>query len=269
MNMILNETSWAHDAIATRTLGKKPFETLTRIARYYLDNKYTVAATRKLLDTFLLQCDASISLPKYSAVADAALDFASKHDAVNIGYIPVSSSELKSIAAIEGRQLRRLAFTLLCLAKYWDVVNKTDTHWVNNKQSEIMKLANISTSLKRQSIMYRQLKELGFVDFSRRIDNTNTRVCFIGGDDTAMRIADMRNIGYQYLAYCGEPYFECRNCGITTKRNNPGKGRPQIYCNECAHEIQIKQAINSVMRLRAEGRKSPASKRADAIWSEL
>ena len=269
MILVLNETAWAKEMIASRSLGKKPFETVRRVARYYLDNKYPKRSVRKLLDTFMLQCDPTVSLPKWSNMLDAALDYALKHDSINIEYISISSDELAVINELNGRQLRRLAFTLLCLAKYWDIANKTDSHWVNNKDCDIMRMANISTSIKRQSILYRMLNEAGLIKFARRVDNINVQVCFIGGDDELIKITDMRNLGYQYLRYLGEPYFECQNCGLTVKYSDPVKGLRQKYCKDCAAEIAIKQNINSVMRIRESRRNNPTSKRAEAIWSEL
>lgn len=65
-----------------------------------------------------------------------------------------------------------------------------------------------------------------------------------------MRVSDFRNLGYQYMKYHGEPYFECTNCGITEKIKNPSSGRPPKYCPQCAAEIRTKQNVNSVMRRR-------------------
>lgn len=94
--------------------------------------------------------------------------------------------------------------------------------------------------------MYFNLKEMGMIRFSKNVDNTNVRVCFITPGETAMVITDFRNLGYQYLKYHGEPYFECVNCGITIKRNN----NKQKYCANCYEEEHLKQRINSVMRQR-------------------
>jgi hypothetical protein len=259
MNIVLNETIWAHDMIAAKSLGRKPFETVSRVARYYLDNKFSKTAVRKLLDNFLLQCDPTISLPKWSDMIDSALEYALRHKAINIEYIPISSTELKVIDELNGRQSRRLAFTLLCLAKYWDIANDSDAHWVNSKDSEIMRMANINTSIKRQSILYRMLNERGLIQFSKRVDNTNVRVCFVDDTNIALKITDLRNLGYQFLRYKGEPYFECKNCGITTKYNNNGGGLKQKYCKECAVEVAMRQSINSVMRIR-ERQSNPSSK---------
>lgn len=248
MSIVLDEHKWAEQMIAQHSLGKKPFETLTRVSRYYLDNGVPKKDVRKMMDTFLVQCDPTASIPKWSGIIDNAVSLAGKYDAVSVKYIPVTDKEIEKIKSLNGKQLQRLAFTLLCLAKYWDVISRSKDHWVNSKDSEIMQLANINTSIKRQSSMYYTLNELGLIRFSKKVDNTNVRVCFIEDGEVVIKVNDFRNLGYQYLKYLGEPYFECANCGIVTKYNDPRNKRKQKYCKNCAAEIAIKQRIDSVMR---------------------
>ena len=251
MSIVLKEREWAENMIRAKSLGKKPSETFYRVARYYLDKGYNKSDTRKYLDTFLIQCDPSSSLPKWSDALDFAVSKALKYEAIDIDGIDITKQEMDRIDALEGKQIKRLAFTLLCLAKYWKIVMPLGDYWVNNRDNEIMSLANINTSIKRQSMMYWTLREHGLIQFSRKVDNTNVRVCFVSEGEVAMRITDFRNLGYQYLKYHGEPYFECENCGLTTKINSPKKGCKQKYCRDCAVAIHTKQMVNSVMKRRS------------------
>lgn len=255
MGIVLNEHDFAEKAIQSRSLGKKPSETLSRVARYYIDscNGATKNLIRSKLDMFLLQCDSTASIPKWSRMLDFATDWAFKHEAIQIEQIVITKPEMDIVDALDGKQIRRLAFTLLCLSKYWDDVNKKNDHWVNNKDNEIMALANIKTSMRRQCAMYAALRDVKFIQFSKKVDNTNVRVCVSEDGEPAIVITDLRNLGYQYLKYHGEPYFECANCGIVTKYKNPNSKRStwqQKYCESCAVEIDTQQRVNSVMRLR-------------------
>lgn len=248
----MNEHYSAEQAIQARSLGKKPSETLYRVARYYID-EYSGASKKVIrdkLDRFLLQCDPTASLPKWSKMLDYVTDRAFKREAIIIESITISKPEIDKIDSLDGKQIKRLAFVLLCLSKYWDIVNKQNDHWVNSKDNEIMAFANINTSVRRQCAMYAALKERGMIQFSKKVDNTNVRVCFTEDGEPAMVITDLRNLGYQYLKYHGEPYFECANCGITTKLRDPFQGRKQKYCRDCAIEIHTKQRVDSVMRRR-------------------
>ena len=162
----------------------------------------------------------------------------------------MTAKEMASIEKLEGKQLRRLAFTLLCAAKYWDAVSERNDHWVNTSDREIMQMANIGTSIKRQSAMFAKLKEEGMIRFSRKIDNLNVQVLFIEDGETALHIQNFRNLGYQYLKYYGGLYFECENCGLTVKIQEPARGRRQKYCPSCAIEVKTRQNVNAVMRYR-------------------
>lgn len=250
MSIVLREHEWAENMIRSKSLGKKPSETLSRVARYYIDNGYNKKDTRNFLDTFLIQCEPTSSLPKWSDTLDYALSRALRYEAIDIEGIDITKPEMDKIDSLEGKQVKRLAFTLLCLAKYWKIVLPFGDYWVNNKDNEIMAMANINTSIKRQGAMYWNLRENGMIQFSRKVDNTNVRVCFIEDGEIVMRITDFRNLGYQYLKYHGEPYFECENCGLTTKINEPNRGRRQKYCRDCAVAINTQQRVNSVMRRR-------------------
>lgn len=248
MTVVLKENEWAHDMIRSSDLGKKPSETLRRVARYYLDNGCSRIDTRKRLDSFLIRCEPTSSLTKWSNILDYAVNKAEKYESIDIDSIDITDSEMHRIDALNGKQIKRLAFTLLCLAKYWKAVIPDGDYWINNKDTEIMALANINTSIKRQGLMYWTLREAGMVQFSKKVDNTNVKVCFVEEGEVVLHINDFRNLGYQYLMYHGEPYFECANCGIIAKLDNPGVGRKQRYCKKCAAEIAIQQKINSAMR---------------------
>lgn len=249
--IVLNEIDWARDALQSNSLGNKPYETLCRIAKYFLHDGYTKQKVRKEMESFILRCDPKASIPKWSETIDYAIKYAMKHPAVEIDGVRITKKEMKKIDEIQGKQIRRLAFTLLCLAKYYDIVNPNSDHWVNSEDNEIMRMANISTSIRRQSDMFHQLWKLGLIQFSRKVDNTNVRMLFVDdSNDTALMVTDFRNLGYQYLMYHGDPFFICENCGIVTKIKHPEAGRRQKYCPNCAKEIQLQQIVNSVMQKR-------------------
>lgn len=250
MSIVLNEYEWAERMISNRELGKKPIETLNRVAKYYLASGYSKREVRKILDTFLIQCDPTASLPSWSNVLDRVAKNADKYHLIRIDGVDITVKELESIEKLEGKQSRRLAFTLLCVAKYWDAVSEHNDHWVNTPDREVMQMANIGTSIKRQSAMFAKLKEEGMLRFSRKIDNLNVQVTFIENDEVALHIQDFRNLGYQYLRYCGGSYFECENCGLTVKIQEHTRGRKQKYCPSCAVEVKTRQNVNAVMRHR-------------------
>ena len=248
MALILKENDWAQEAIVSRSLGNKPTETLTLIARHYLESGYKKSNVRSMLDTFLLQCDPDASLPGWSKALDRVVIQASKRASLNIDSIDITRGELGIIDSMKGVQVRRLAFTLLCLAKYRAAVNPLSNGWVRDEGNEIMSTANINTSIRRQSAMYKHLGDIGFIQFARAVGNTSVRVLIAEDGPVVMRITDMRNLGYQYLKHHGGDFFDCTNCGITAKIDEPGRGARQKYCRSCAIEVATQQRVNSVMR---------------------
>lgn len=251
MSIVLNEYEWAERMIRNHEIGKKPIETLNRVAKYHLENGYNKREIRMLLDTFVIQCDPSASLVHWSDTLDRVAKNVGRFPLIRLDGVNVTNKELERIENLDGKQVRRLAFTLLCVAKYWDAVSESNNHWVNSSDKEIMQMANINTSIKRQSLMFAKLHDAGFIKFSKKVDNLNVQVLIIEPGRAAINIHDFRNIGYQYLKYYGAPYFECVNCGITVKMQEPSKGRRQKYCPNCAVELHTKQKVDSVMRRRA------------------
>jgi len=245
MTFVLNEHEWARDMIESKTLGKRPFETLTRVARYYIDTGYKKDAVRKMLETFLVQSRPDASVALWMDTIDRAIATASKRAAVSIDRIIVTKPEMELIEGLNGVLTQRLAFTLLCLAKYYDAVNPDAGHWVCADDQDIMSMANIKTSIRRQSALYRQLRDEGMLRFSKKVDNTNVCVLYITDGPPAISVTDFRNLGNQYLMYKGEPgYYRCENCGVIAHTKHGGdysiarRGRPKKYCDECAAAIK-------------------------------
>lgn len=249
MSIVLNEYEWAEKMLENNEIGRKPSETLSRISKYYLSNKYSKKETRRMLDAFLLRCDPNVSLPRWSDLLDRIVKNSSKYPLIMIEGVAITDAELAEIEKLKGVQMRRLAFTLLCVAKYWNEVSPNNGGWVNCPDREIMQMANINTSVKRQSAMFGELRNAGLIKFSRKVDNLNVRVVFIKDGETEMFIRDFRNLGYQYLRHCGGSFFECANCGLTLKFQER-RGRPQKYCANCAVEVKTKQSVEAVMRRR-------------------
>lgn len=252
MSIVLNEYDWAENMIRNRDLGKSPGETLSRVSKYYFSQNYSKKEVRRMLDLFMVQCDPRVSLVQWSDTLDKIVKNVDKHPLIMVEKVDITYLELNKIKELKSKQARRLAFTLLCVAKYWNTVSEKNDNWVNTSDREIMRLSNINTSIVRQSALFGELRDAGLIRFSKKIDNLNVQVTFVDTTErvTALQVKDFRNLGYQYMKYYGSPYFECSNCGIVSKINDPKMGRPQKYCASCAAEIKTRQNIDAVMRRR-------------------
>lgn len=239
-NIVLNERACAEYALDNLSLGAKPIETLGRVARYYYSIGYKKKDIGSLLEDFMLKCDPAINIVKWQAAIDRQVSSADKYELIDISGISITRAEIDKIQQIDGKLLQRLMFTMLCLAKYGNAVNPKNNNWVNKKDKEIFSLANISLTTKRQSLMINDLWTMQYIGFSRVVDNININVKIIDDSSpTVLYISDFRNLGNQYMRYCGEKYIECECCGKVVKENH-GK---QHYCNECAIEIDRQKSL--------------------------
>ena len=233
--IVLNEKRWAKEAIESLSLGKKPYDTIVRVAKYYKAEGYSKAELRKMVEQFMLRCSPNISLVKWDNTINAALSAAEKYPLICIDGVSVTDEEMKTIKSLPGILLQRLLFTLICLARLGNEISPRNNNWVNRPQNEIFKLANINITSKRQSLMVNDLWRAGMVEYSKLVDNTNLRVTAVCDGSPCITVNDFRNLGNQYMQYIndGAGYFNCEICGLALKQ----RSKKQKYCECCADEV--------------------------------
>ena len=243
MSIVLNEKEWVLERIFSPNPKDKKSEVLSRLTKFYSSEGLSKSETAKRLEEYLLCLDSAVSLPKWSKTIEKYVKKYYGEPLLQIDFVPISKEELEVIDSLKGEQTKRLAFTLLCLSKYQRKLNHLNDYWVCVKESEIMRLANINTSLERRCAMFSYLNECGLIEFSKRIDNTNVRVCFADKEPPLLKISDFRNLGFQYMMHCGKPYFVCGDCKIVTRYQNPSVGRRQVYCKSCLKKRAVWQKL--------------------------
>lgn len=235
MSIVLDEREYVERVLNGYELGGKPTETLSRVARYYSSiSGAQKSDVRAKLEKFMLRCDPSINLVKWQETIDRIIKGADKFPLIYIESVPITEKEVAICDSLDGVQSRRLLFTLICLAKYSNIVNEKNGGWVNRQDKEIFKLANVVTSIKRQSLMLNDFRTAGLIRFSRKVDNVNINVmCIDSGGIPVMEIRDFRNLGYQYMRFHGAPFIECAECGLVIKK----RSNAQKYCHDCAIDV--------------------------------
>jgi len=240
MSIVLNEREYAIEALQRCELDAKPTETLGRIAKYYRAEGYKKSEIHSMLESFMLKCDPTINIVKWQDTISWQVKDTDKFSLIEIDGVPITQKELDICDSLAGKQMRRLMFTLICVAKFCNAVNDKNNGWVNHPDKEIFKMANVVTSIKRQSLMLNDLREAGLIRFSRKVDNININVrCIDSAGEPALLITDYRNLGNQYMRYCGEPYFECAACGVVIKKT----GKNHKYCCDCAVNVNRQRAL--------------------------
>jgi len=235
MMIVLHERDYAEQLLNSTDLGAHPTDTLIRIAKLCLSNGCPPNEVRKILEKHILKCEQGANLILWREIIERSIRFAKKYPFVELECIPIYKHELEICNGLEGVQTRRLMFTLICLARYGNMVNANNNNWVNRQEKDILALANLKVSVKRRSLMFNSLYTLGLIGYSRRVDNLNTSVKCLSdeSDEVAMEITDFRNLGYQYMRATGIVSIECAMCGAVV----PKKCNRQMYCAECADEV--------------------------------
>lgn len=232
----MNEKKRALSIIETGNLGEKPSASLGLVARYYRQIEGVKGKKLyKKLDSFMEMYYNNYNPVKWSETIEKIVKTSAKYPLLEINEVPITESELKKIEELSTARLQRVAFTMLCLAKYYDLKNDKNNHWVNVDDKSIFSLASTPMSKHCQNSVLHVLYRLGFIDFSQKIDNLNSRVLFIDTNSpVALQIKDFRQLGLEYMLYKGGNYVRCNNCGKLVKQNKNGTRK---FCNDCVGYI--------------------------------
>lgn len=155
---------------------------------------------------------------------------ASKHPLCKCDGIWITENELKTISEIGNKVLERLAFTILCLAKFNNFRNPNSNNWISYTNGEIYSMACINTTAFDKDIKFYQLRELGLVEYAKRVDNLSLQILYV--DDESKKklfVTDFRKLGYEWRLYKGEKYIRCADCGVLVRKT----ANSQKYCKDC------------------------------------
>jgi len=232
-NIVLKEKEYAEKILDSNTLDKKPTFDLRILAKYYChEKKLTQNKIYLELVNVMEEKYNNFALSKWQPILLDLAKNAKKYKLIDIEYIPITKNELLTIDGIVSKPMKRLALTLLCLAKYRNIVNPKNNDWVGYKFKDIFKMANINSTKKEQGFMIHDMIALQLVRMNKMVNNLSINVCYVDKDNSeeVLQIKDFRNIGYEYLLYCGENFIRCKECGILVRQN---KQSNKIFCTEC------------------------------------
>ena len=130
----------------------------------------------------------------------------------------------------------------MVLAKYYTAVSDKNKNWTNLEYKKIFKLANVQLSIQNQALLINDLYNCGFVNVSKNVGKPNIQVNFVDNEsDAVLTITQLKDLGKEYLMFCGEDYIRCQKCGTLVKNyKNTNK-----YCKTCGQyqPIETKTVI--------------------------
>lgn len=236
--VILNEPMFAEYILSAvrqcKTNGNNIYTIVNVVARYLYqrggvtDNKELA----KRLETVAQKLDKNKSTSSWKKLVKRLLNKENLTKPLSeIVYVPITKAEFDVIDSLNGVHLQKLAFTLLCLAKYRNLRNPENDDWENFSIKYIFSLANILVTKDRQYNMIHSLINLGLIRASSMVLNTNIHVNFVDNNSPeVLKISDFRNLGNVYLKHTGVRCDTCTICGALFVHKKQSKN---LYCSSC------------------------------------
>lgn len=248
MDIIMNEYTYAENLLNKQDLkacdlGDKPSSTLNLLARYYREIGKNDDEIKELLSDFLNRClKDKYKESKWIDSIFYQVVKSKKYNLKKVDNVIVTKSEMEIIQSVKGKSRQKVLFTLLVLSKYYNAVSDKNKNWTNLEYKKIFKLANVQLSIQNQALLINDLYNCGFVNVSKNVGKPNIQVNFVDNEsDAVLTITRLKDLGKEYLMFCGEDYIRCQKCGTLVKNyKNTNK-----YCKTCGQyqPIETKTVI--------------------------
>ena len=267
MDIIMNEYTYAKNLLNKQDLkacdlGDKPSSTLNLLARYYREIGKNDDEIKECLSDFLNRClKDKYKESKWIDSIFYQVIKSKKYNLKKVDNVIVTKSEMEIIQSVKGKSRQKVLFTLLILAKYYNAVSDKNKNWTNLEYKKIFKLANVQLSIQNQALLINDLYNCGFVNVSKNVGKPNIQVNFVDNEsDTVLTIARLKDLGKEYLMFCGEDYIRCQKCGTLVKNyKNTNKycktcGQYQpietktVICVDCGKEFSVNAKDNQTIR---------------------
>ena len=246
MDIIMNEYTYAENLLNKQDLkacdlGDKPSSTLNLLARYYREIGKNDDEIKELLSDFLNRClKDKYKESKWIDSIFYQVVKSKKYNLKKVDNVIVTKSEMEIIQSVKGKSRQKVLFTLLILAKYYNAVSDKNKNWTNLEYKKIFKLANVQLSIQNQALLINDLYNCGFVNVSKNVGKPNIQVNFVDNEsDTVLTITRLKDLGKEYLMFCGEDYIRCQKCGTLVKNYR----NTNTYCKTCGQYQQIETKI--------------------------
>lgn len=263
----MNEYTYAENLLNKQDLkacdlGNKPSSTLNLLARYYREIGKNDDEIKECLSDFLNRClKDKYKESKWIDSIFYQVIKSKKYNLKKVDNVIVTKSEMEIIQSVKGKSRQKVLFTLLILAKYYNAVSDKNKNWTNLEYKKIFKLANVQLSIQNQALLINDLYNCGFVNVSKNVGKPNIQVNFVDNEsDTVLTITRLKDLGKEYLMFCGEDYIRCQKCGTLVKNyKNTNKyckacGQYQpietktVVCVDCGKEFSIDAKDNQTIR---------------------
>ena len=167
--------------------------------------------------------------------------------------IKIRKSELDYISSFDDIRKEKVLFCYLAVAKFKDACRKSPTHWEDESDTVIFKMAKVPIPAKDRDYFINDLihgDNPAAIKESYKNDDTSKRIDYISDDENDPVVLELDETNYYELAFTylnwkeDGGYKKCRSCGrLFRVRKNPiGKNDKPIkyeqypsslYCRKC------------------------------------
>lgn len=228
----LNETKVAEEILKTEKISKNIGSDIALLARYFVQkNGMTRKPAIVAIESFLRK-----SLPRYNSVEwiefiEKMVLHGKKRPLLELDGIPITKSEMEYIKSLDGVRKQRVAFVLLCYAKFGNLKNEKNNNWSYLEVEELFKEARVPVTSSVRLQILKEMMKANVFSMSKRDDNVNMKVNFVDEhSEVVLFITDTRELAYEYMRYCGENIVPCKECGKLIKGN---KQNTKTTCKHC------------------------------------
>jgi RNA polymerase-binding transcription factor DksA len=223
-----------------------PTNTIRNLARYnFYVNGYKKSKNYTAIVDYMTKNFKDFSEMTYQKSIDGCIKDVDKTPFKNIKSVRITKSELDKICILDDIKKQKLAFVLLCTAKYRDQYNPNNCHKTDISATDMYKMARVVLPKEQRNIYLHFLIRDGLVEPHNNSKTKNKKLLFVSEDDNDEVVLDLKEVDYKELAYVymswknnGEGFTKCQRCGKTIKQS---KTRPRKYCEECAEIVITEQ----------------------------
>ena len=188
--------------------------------------------------------------------------------------IKVRKSELDYISSFDDIRKEKVLFCYLAVAKFKDACRKSPTHWEDESDTVIFKMAKVPIPAKDRDYFINDLihgDKPAAIKESYKNDDTSKRIDYISDDENDPVVLELDEANYYELAFTylnwkeNGGYKKCRGCGRgggggknPIGQNGCGNGElkeESLYCRKCNRSYEPKYKGKDEMSLDYEPKK--------------
>ena len=232
-----------------------PTNTIRKLARYnYYINNYGKSKNYNSIVEYMSQNYSDFSEFAYQKDIDGCIKDVQKTPWKNISSVDITKSEIDFIKKLDDIKKQKIAFVLLCTAKYRDSYNENNNHKTDISMTDLYKMARVVLPQNERSIFLHFLIQDNLIEKHTFASVKNKKLLFVSEDKNdeivmSLEEIDFLELAYTYLDYINNHigYGRCEKCGRMIKHS---KTKPRKYCEECGKDVERENNRDRVRRYR-------------------